>query len=219
MKKKVYLLLFTIILLIETSSAVSAKKIINEQMSVSALSYKSYYMNIADDYETIKLSIDVYFYGDITVGVMDEGNYFIWVSGSTAQVYFVRYDLVSGDFDIDLGTAGKYYVVLDNSDSFLSVQMKIVVSITTIGDIIGIAIGALIGLGAVVFVVIYITRNKGPKPAIDVNTPQIQTPKSTVYLQQQSQIAVKFCEGCGSKLELDTVFCPNCGKQVRIHVE
>jgi len=213
MNRKIRLLLISFTFIILLCSVVSAKNLLREEVSVSALSFRSYYLNMDSDYTTIKLSVDVNF-GDITVGVLDEANYAIWVDGYDAQAYFVRNDLIEGDFDVELGPAGIYYVVLDNSDSLVSTQVKLVVSVSTVGETVGIIIGAIIGFSILVLIVIRSTKSRGiqqPHHPQQLQMPIIKTPESTIYPAQPTQKAVKYCKECGSRLDLDSSFCPNCG--------
>ena len=209
MKKKISQLMISAFFLVLLSSVVSAKNLINEEVSVSPLSFVSYYLNMETDQTIIKLSIDV-FLGDITVGVLDETNYALWVDGNDAPAYFVRNDLVEGDFEIELGPAGVYYVILDNSDSLLfSVQVKIVVSVSTIGETIGIVIAVVVVAALVVIVIVNSNKRKKTQPPL---VPQmIQTPYVTVPVEQPMIKAHKYCKGCGSQLETDATFCTNCG--------
>ncbi|MCG3257922.1 MAG: zinc ribbon domain-containing protein [Candidatus Heimdallarchaeota archaeon] len=213
MNRKIRLLLISFTFIILLSSVVSAKNLLREEVSVSALSFRSYYLNMDSDYTTIKLSVDVYF-GDITVGVLDEANYAIWVDGYDAQAYFVRNDLIKGDFDVELGPAGIYYIVLDNSDSLFSTQVKLVVSVSTVGETVGIVIGAIIGFSILVLIVIRSTKSRGiqqPHHPQQLQMPIIKTPESTIYPTQPTQKTVKYCKECGSRLDIDSNFCPNCG--------
>ena len=213
MTKKIKLVIVSFIFLILLSSIVSAKNLINEEVSVPAFSFRSYYLNMDKDYETIELSIDAFLF-DITVGVLDEANYAIWVDGFDAQAYFVRYDLIGGDFEIELGPAGVYYVVLDNSDSLLSTQVKIVVSVSTIGETVGIVIGAIVGFAILVLIITRSTKSRSiqqPHHPQQLQMPIIKTPETTIPLAQPTQKTVKYCKECGSRLDIDSFFCPNCG--------
>ena len=202
--------MISVFFLVLLSSVVSAKNLINEEVNVSPLSFVNYYLNIETDQTLIKLSINVLFFGDITVGVLDETNYALWVDGNDAPAYFVRNDLVEGDFEIELGPAGVYYVILDNSDSLLlSVQVKIVVSVSTMGETIGIVVAAVVVVALVVIVIVNSNKRKRTQQPL---VPQmIQTPYVTVPVEQPMIKAHKYCKGCGSQLETDATFCTNCG--------
>ena len=196
-----------------SSSFVNAKNLINETTSVPILSFKSYYLNVETDQLTIKLSINVYM-GDITVGVLDETNYNIWVDGNDAQAYLVRNNIMSGDFEVELGSAGIYYIVLDNSDSLLlPAQLRITVSVSTIGETVGIVIGSALGLALLIFIITRTARDRRIQPVQQYQTPIVQTPDTVVYADQQTQKTVKYCKECGSRLDLDSSFCPNCGTE------
>ena len=217
MSRKKYLLLFSALLLIQSSIAITAKNLVNEETSVPVLSFKSYYLNIETDYLTIKLSINVYL-GDITVGVLDETNYNIWTGGSNAQSYFTRYDIMSGDYEIELGPAGIYYIVLDNSDSlFLPAQLRITVSISTVGETIGIVIGSVIGLAILIFIMTRTHRSRKIQQTQQYQLPIVQTPDTVIYTNQLSQqTTVKtedtmFCSNCGRKVKKTARFCEGCG--------
>ena len=209
MRKKISRLLILAFFLVLLSSVVSAKNLINEKVSVNPLTFMSYYLDMETDQTIIKLSINV-FLGDITVGVLDEASYALWVDGNDAPAYFVRDDLVEGDFEIELGPAGIYYIVLDNSDSILfSVQVKIVVSVPSPLETMGIVI-AIVVVAAIVVIVI-VNSNKR-KRAQQPSVPQmIQTPYVITPVEQPIIKAHKFCKECGSQLDTDATFCTNCG--------
>ena len=213
MNRKLHLLLVSVLLLILSSSVINAKNLINEETSVPVLSFKSYYLNVETDQLTIQLSINVYL-GDITVGVLDETNFNIWTDGYDAQAYFTRNNIMSGDYEVELGPAGIYYIVLDNSDSLLlPAQLRITVSISTLGETIGIVIGSVIGLAILVFMITRTTRSRKIQHPQQLQMPVIQTQDTVVYTDQPAQKAVKYCKECGSRLDLDSSFCPNCGTE------
>lgn len=209
MSKKILVLTTNILLLLMLTCPVcTARNLINEEVNVPALSYMSYYFDIDTDYITIELSITAYLF-DISVYVMDDNNYNKWVQGQSAQVYFQRHELLDGDYSIDLGLAGVYYIVLDNTDSILSSVVKIKVSIISTAENIGIIVGVLIGVGILVYILIRANRGKKQQVAY----PVIKTPDSTYVLSKPVEAGVKYCIECGSRLDLDAVFCQNCSKK------
>jgi len=207
MEKKL-LVLITLVLIIGMSNTpvTKAKNLINEEVSVPPFSFMSYYFNIETDYLKIDLSINT-FLTDISVYVMDDYNYNRWTQGESAQTYFQRHELLDGDYEIGLGVADVYYIVLDNTDGLFSSRVKIVVSVPSPAETIGIIVGALIGVGLFVFVLIKVTSNKTQH----TQHPIVKTPNSSFIITPPIEKTVKYCENCGSRLELDTIFCHNCG--------
>ncbi len=191
-----------------TCPVCTARDLINEEVNVPPLSYMSYYFDIDTDYITIDLSIKAYLF-DISVYVMDDHNYNKWVQGQSAQAYFQRQGLLDGDYSIDLGLAGVYYIVLDNTDSLFSSTVKIKVSVISSAENIGIIVGVLVGVGLLVFILIRANRGKNQQVA----HPVIKTPDSTYILNKPVEVGVKYCIECGSRLDLNTVFCQNCGRK------
>ena len=200
---------YVLSLLILTSSIASAETLINEEVNVPALAYMSYYLEFDSNQVTIDLSIDT-FLSDISVYIMDNYNYNQWKNGYTCQVYFQRHELVDGDYTIELGPAGVYYLVLDNTDSFFSSSVDVKVSIPSpISEIVIIAVvlGVII---LIVFGVLWMRRNQNKQY---VPPPVVKTPYSTLIVNQPVQNAVKYCRDCGSRLDADSTFCTNCGTE------
>ena len=204
----VFILLFTLL----SCSAVSARNLINEEVSVPAGSYVYYSFEVDRDLLVIDLSIDAFLFA-IDVLVMNVANFNQWKNGQAASTYFYRAELLEGNYQVELGLADIYYIVLDNSDDLFASSVKIVVSYPTPFETVGIIAG--IGIGAVIIAVAVVNSNKRRRqqPAV----PQmIQTPYTTTPIEKPMIKPIKYCKNCGSEVDLDSVFCSNCGaKQTR----
>ena len=207
MKRKYQYPIFFILFIILMCSTVSARNLINEEISVPAGSYVSYSFEVDRDLLVIDLSIDAFLFA-IDVIVMDNANFNLWKNGQTASTYFYRAELFEGDYKIELGLADIYYIVLDNTGDLFSSPVEIIVSYPTPFETVGIIAG--IGIGAVVIAVLVVNSNRRRKqqPAV----PQmIQTPYTTTPIEKPMMKPVRYCKNCGSEVDLDSVFCTNCG--------
>ncbi|MHA1398524.1 MAG: zinc ribbon domain-containing protein [Candidatus Heimdallarchaeaceae archaeon] len=211
-------LISLIISLLFVSLPTSAKTLLDEEISVPALSYYYYSFQMNKDQVTIDISIDTILFA-ITVIIMDETNYILWASGQTANAYFYRAELLEGDYSVELGPQGVYYIVLDNTDALFPSTVKIKVSYTSPAETTGVVVAAVLALAIILIVILNSNRKKKThEPQIQ---PLVQHPGGTFQLEQPVQPviqkpiqpAVKYCKECGSRLEGDACFCPNCGTE------
>ena len=162
MKRKVARILVLIFALILISSPVYAKNLINDTVTVPLYSFKILDFETVQNQVKIQLQIEVS-PGPIHLLVLDENNYGLWLSTAPYQYYLSENIVDTGKFTVTLGQSGKYYVVIDNVFQPYAQIVRIKVSTLSIGEIIGIAIGATIGIGVIIYGSIWFYKKKVKK--------------------------------------------------------
>ena len=159
MKRKTFGFLILSLILIQSSYPISAKTLLNETVTVNRLFHREYSFEVASEGMKIKFSIDATS-EDIIIGIV----WCCWCPSWICDeelIYFVNYGSISGDYAIDLGPEGTYYVVLDNTESFFAAKVKFAITTWTTGEIVGISFGTFLG-SVVITTLVYqfVTRKK-----------------------------------------------------------
>jgi hypothetical protein len=98
--------------------------IVNATITVSAGTHDAYQVNISSSMSNPRITGSFTASGgsgnDIIVYVMDNTNYVNWANGHQANCYYNSGQVTTGSFNVNLTTAGTYYVVYDNSFSTIS---------------------------------------------------------------------------------------------------
>ena len=145
-------------LLIQPSSA---DILIEQDFAIPYYQYGSFYFNTTKDFMEIRVHISVAL-GEVDFMVMNELSYQIYLSGYGPGTYLDEEDVTGGYFKVELGRAGKYYVVVENRDS-QTAYGAVSVSIITPQNywwIAGSVTGVVVVIGSSILVNIFVQRRK-----------------------------------------------------------
>ena len=209
MNKRAWFLIFTLCVIFTTTENCLAKTIMDETITVPALSY--YYCRFTTN-DVVTLNIDLK--ADIIavdVIIMNEKNYNLWVSGEQAFMEFYRPNILEGEYDVQLDKADTYYLLLVNENLLFSSLVKIKVTTQTILDS---AVSIILFIiGGVFFLLVIIKISTQSRKRNIQYSPIITMPNTQPATKP---VVIKICKHCGIQLENDAIFCPNCGTKVEL---
>ena len=106
------------------TSQTSTSNVVNGVITVGARNHQAYQFGVPADAYNAQISGTFTASGgsgnDIIVYVFDSTNYVNWENGHQSSAYYNSGQVTTDSFSINLPAGGTYYLVYDNSFSFLS---------------------------------------------------------------------------------------------------
>ncbi len=190
------------ILLVNTSGEVNE----NDFVTIPKESYAVYSLSIYSDTTSIILDVSVISGNNISIYLMDEYNYNIWLVGDRAEPLINEQNIYAGIFEEEL-SEGNYYVIIDNSRSLDEVEVKILMyEPTTDSNIFG-GYGTFILILIVFSFIVVIIKNRKNKNIY----------KQQIYPQHSYQpvyLPTNTCRNCQNEYHPGSNFCQICGNRV-----
>lgn len=179
----------------EITVTTADRTIISETVHVDALTARHWLFSLSEGNHSVKIKIFCP-YGDITLRVMDDGNFSLWEDWQTFWGWRKK-DVIEATLDVVL-TEGTWYIVLDNRDSLSSARVEIsAIEVTSTPShfLLEFIIALVVLIFAAILIIVISKRLK--KSPLQEELPRKQ-----------------FCSNCGGILHPETSFCDQCGNQL-----
>ena len=187
--------LFMVLILLSSSNSILGYQVLNETVDVEISSFATYIIDVNDS-AIVALAVQILLGNDFSLLLLNESSYNIWNFGEKVPYEIFKEDIKGGNFNTDLSDAGRYFLIIDNSDGWLyNISVSVIMYITyppapesnITSYIIGTIVIAVATMGIIFYFKVYQDKQK----------------RQNIWL---------VCETCNLKYNVDTKFCIECGE-------